>query len=65
MVACDPLKVARALWPQSRERYPAAREADLSESLEDKHNESPKGDQASDCESNLAKAAVATSRSPR
>ena len=32
----DPLKVASALWRQSRERHPAAREADLPGVLEDR-----------------------------
>ena len=36
----DPLKVASALWRQSRERHPVAREADLPEVLENDQRQS-------------------------
>jgi hypothetical protein len=57
----DPLKVARALWQQSRERYPAVREADRSESSEDEPNAQPEVAQASDRGSNPGMAVAGTS----
>ena len=39
----DPLKVASDLWQQSRERYPAARDADLPASSKDRTNGDPTG----------------------
>jgi Rad52/22 family double-strand break repair protein len=37
----DPVKIASGLWQQSRQRYPAAREADLPESSEDRTDGRP------------------------
>jgi hypothetical protein len=44
----DPLIVANRLWQQSRERYPAARDADLTEFAEGRADEGPAGSQAND-----------------
>jgi hypothetical protein len=57
----DPVKIASGLWQQSRQRYPAARDADLSESSVDRTGGRSKGAQGSDYGSKSIVAAASTS----
>ena len=56
----DPVKIASGLWQLSRQRYPAARDADLSESSEDRTNGGSKGTQGSNYGSKPIVAAATT-----
>jgi hypothetical protein len=56
----DPVKIASGFWQQSRQRYPTARDADLSESSEDRTDGGSKSTQGSDYGSKPIVAAATT-----